>query len=366
MAAGPGEAERDPHFMRRALELAERGWGRVSPNPLVGAVVVRDGEVVGEGWHGEYGGPHAEVHALRAAGERARGATLYVTLEPCAHHGQTPPCTDAVVAAGVTRLVYACADANPRARGGAAVLRERGVRVDGGVEQLAGRDLIAPFLHAHDPAAPRRPWVELKLALSLDARVADAGGGSTWITGEEARAEVHRLRAGFDAVAVGIGTALADDPLLTARGAVESRVPPARIVFDRRLRLPERGRLLATVREAPVWLVHGRGAEPARQKELASRGATLVPADSLDEALAALRERGVTALLCEGGAALAGSLLRDRAVDRLTLLYAPVLLGAGGRAPFAGVPDAPIAQAHRWRLLRRTAFGADTLISMAP
>ncbi len=211
--------------MRRALELAARGWGRVAPNPLVGAVVARGGEVVGEGWHTGYGRPHAEVEALRVAGEAARGATLYVTLEPCAHHGKTPPCTDAILAAGVRRVVFAASDPNPRAAGGCAVLETAGVEVERGVEMRAALDLNAPFFHGI--AGPERPWTELKLAVSLDGRVADRDGRSAWITGEEARAEVHRMRAGFGAVAVGIGTALADDPRLTVRGAVEPRVPPS-------------------------------------------------------------------------------------------------------------------------------------------
>lgn len=256
----------DAEWMRRALALAAGGWGRVAPNPLVGAVVVRDGASGGEGFHAEYGRPHAEVEALRAAGEAARGSTLYVTLEPCAHTGKTPPCTDAILAAGARRVVFAASDPNPKAAGGAAALEAAGVEVTRGVEMRAALDLNAPFFHGI--AGPERPWTELKLALSLDGRVADRDGRSAWITGEEARAEVHRMRAGFAAVAVGIGTALADDPQLTARGPVEPRVPPTRVVFDRRLRLPADGKLARTAREAPVWVVAAPDAPAERRDAL--------------------------------------------------------------------------------------------------
>jgi diaminohydroxyphosphoribosylaminopyrimidine deaminase / 5-amino-6-(5-phosphoribosylamino)uracil reductase len=217
MLAGAGAEREDALHMRRALELARRGWGQVRPNPMVGAVVVREGRVVGEGWHTAYGSAHAEVEAIRAAGSETRGATLYVSLEPCSHHGRTPPCTDAVREAGIARLVFAASDPNPLARGGAEILREHGVEVWGGVLEEEARELNAAFFHRFG-ADGSRPWVELKLALSLDARVADLEGRSAWITGPDSREEVHRLRAGHDAVAVGIGTALADDPLLTVRG----------------------------------------------------------------------------------------------------------------------------------------------------
>ncbi|HEY7767863.1 bifunctional diaminohydroxyphosphoribosylaminopyrimidine deaminase/5-amino-6-(5-phosphoribosylamino)uracil reductase RibD, partial [Longimicrobium sp.] len=198
--------EQDRGWMRRAIALAANGWGRVAPNPMVGCVIVRDGEVVGEGWHTEYGRPHAEPEALLAAGEQARGATAYVSLEPCSHWGKTPPCTDALIAAGVRRVVFGGFDPNPKASGGADVLRAAGIDAVGGVEAQAVRDQNAIFFHAHSPLGAERPFIALKLAMSLDARIADRDGRSVWITGEESRAEVHRLRAGYDAVAVGIGT----------------------------------------------------------------------------------------------------------------------------------------------------------------
>src|SRR3954468_2645940 len=235
----------DGAFMRRALALAERGWGRTAPNPMVGAVVVRDGRVVGEGWHAEFGGPHAEVEALRAAGDRAKGATMYVTLEPCNHQGKTPPCTEALLAAGVRRVVVACEDPNPEARGGAHRLREAGVDVALGVEEDAARELNAPFFHA---LASDRPFVRLKLALSLDGALADHTRQPGWLTGEAARHEVHRLRADADAIAVGIGTVLADDPELTVRHVPAPRVAPTRVVFDTSARLPRTSRLATTAR----------------------------------------------------------------------------------------------------------------------
>ncbi|HET8654898.1 MAG TPA: bifunctional diaminohydroxyphosphoribosylaminopyrimidine deaminase/5-amino-6-(5-phosphoribosylamino)uracil reductase RibD [Longimicrobiaceae bacterium] len=352
----------DLRHMRRALDLARRGWGRVAPNPLVGAVIVRDGEVVGEGWHTEYGQPHAEVEALRQAGERARGATAYVTLEPCAHFGKTPPCADALIEAGVARVVIACRDPNPEAEGGAERLRRAGVEVEADVEEQAARDLNAPFFHAHSPAGESRPWVHLKLALSLDARIADAAGRSQWVTGEAARAEVHRLRAGHDAVAVGIATALADDPTLTVRGEVQPRVAPVRVVFDRALRLAPDSRLARSAGEVPVWLVCGPDAPGDRRAALEARGVRPLPAADLREALRALRNEGVRSMLCEGGGRLASALLGADAVDRMSLFYAPVLLGPGGLAGFPGIADAAIAEAHRWRHLESRSLEPDTLI----
>lgn len=353
---------RDARFMRRALHLAERGRGRVEPNPMVGAVVVRDGEVVGEGWHREFGLAHAEVEALRSAGSRAAGATVYVTLEPCSHHGKTPPCTGALLQAGVARVVYACADPNPTAEGGGALLARAGVEVVAGVEEQPARDLNGRFFHAFSAAGAARPWVELKLALSLDARIADAHGRSTWITGEEARHQVHRMRAGHAAVAVGAETALADDPQLTVRGEVQPRVAPTRVVFDRMLRLPPGSRLVATAREVPVWAVCGPAAPTAHRRRLEDAGVRVVEAEGLAPALGALRAAGLDSMLCEGGGRLASALLAAGLVDRLSLFYAPLLLGPAGRAGFTELPSPDIAEAGRWRHLRSEVLGADTLI----
>lgn len=351
--------------MERALELAGRGWGRVAPNPMVGAVIVRDGVVVGEGWHTEYGHPHAEVEALRAAGEAARGATAFVTLEPCSHFGKTPPCTEALLAAGVRRVVFAAYDPNPRAAGGGDVLRAAGVEVQGGVMEAEARDQNAIFFHTHSPAGAERPFVALKLALTLDGRIADHAGRSVWITGEESRAEVHRLRAGFDAIGVGSGTALADDPRLTVRGAVVPRVAPTRVVFDRGLRLPLESALARTAREVPVTVVSGTVPPAEHAAALETRGVRVLRAGDVRDGLRALLESGVRSLFVEGGAVLASELLNAGVVDRLYLFYAPLFLGSGGKGAFAGLDSADIGAAHRWRHLKTETFGADTLLTLA-
>jgi diaminohydroxyphosphoribosylaminopyrimidine deaminase / 5-amino-6-(5-phosphoribosylamino)uracil reductase len=359
-------SDQDRAFMRRAIELAGRGWGRVSPNPLVGCVIVgEDGRIAGEGWHTEYGQPHAEVEALRAAGDAARGGTAYVSLEPCSHWGKTPPCTDALIAAGIRRVVFGGFDPNPKAAGGGDVLRAAGIDAAGGVEADAVRDQNATFFHAHSAAGADRPFIALKLAMSLDARVADRDGRSVWITGEAARAETHRLRAGYDAVAVGIGTAMADDPRLTVRGAVEPRVAPVRIVFDRSLRLPVDGALARTAREVPVWAVCEPDAPAERCRALEDAGVRVVAGFGLDDQLRAVREAGVRSLFVEGGAVLASALLAADAVDRMYLFYAPVLIGPDGMAPFAGIPSPALADAPRWRHLATEPFGADTLVTLA-
>lgn len=355
----------DARWMARALELAGRGWARVAPNPLVGAVVVRDGELVGEGWHTEYGHPHAEVEALRAAGEAARGATVFVTLEPCSHHGKTPPCTGALLAAGVRRVVFAASDPNPKAAGGGEVLRAAGVEVLGGVLAEEARDQNAVFFHAHSPAGAERPFIALKLALTLDGRIADHAGSSVWITGDEARNEVHRLRAGFDAVAVGAGTALADDPRLTVRGELEPRVPPVRVVFDRELLLPLESSLVTTAREVPVMVIAGTVPPAEHAAALETRGVRVLRAGNVHDGLRALRDAGVSSLFVEGGAILASEMLRAGVVDRLYLFYAPLFLGPNGLGAFAGLENAAIADAHRWRRLDTRSFGADTLITLA-
>ena len=352
----------DGAWMRRALALAERGWGHTAPNPMVGAVVVQDDVVVGEGWHAHYGGPHAEVEALRAAGERARGATLYVSLEPCDHHGKTPPCTDAIVAAGVRRVVAACEDPSPVAQGGAGRLRDAGVEVTVGVEEEAARELNASFFHAQ---RSDRPFVQLKLALSLDGAIADHSRLPGWLTGELARREVHRLRAGADAIAVGIGTVLADDPELTVRHWAPPRVAPTRVVFDTSARLPRTSRLARGAHEVPVVAVCW-APEPAHAAALEHTGVTLLHAATPRDALVALRERGVRSLLVEGGATLASALLQEALVDRLIIFRAPLVLGGGALSAFGSVPPTRAEEAPRWRLLRTRRFEDDEMSVYAP
>ena len=348
--------------MRRALALARKGWGQTAPNPLVGAVVVRDGEVVGEGHHTRFGAAHAEVEALRAAGDRAAGSTVFVTLEPCAHVGKTPPCADAVIAARVARVVVAARDPNPEAAGGIERLRAAGIEVATGVEEIAARELNAPFFHAF---AERRPWVTLKLALSLDGALADATGHSRWITGDESRRVVHQMRAGSDAIGIGIGTALADDPSLTVRDAPAPRVPPMRVLFDRAARLPATSKLALTARDIPTLIV-ADSPPAARVVTLEALGVRIVEATSLRVALDALGDAGVRSLLVEGGARLAGAFIGTGMVDRLVIFQGSAIFGAGALGAFAFVPPTDVERAPGWRALERREIGADTMTVYAP
>ena len=359
MSDAAGDA--DARFMRRAIALARRGWGRTAPNPMVGAVVVRDGAIVGEGYHAEYGGPHAERVALAAAGERARGATLYVTLEPCNHTGKQPPCAPAVVESGVRRVVIAARDPNPDAAGGIATLERSAIAVDVGIEEAAARELNAPFFHRF---ASDRPWVVVKLALSLDGAITDATRGAGWLTGAAARREVHRLRANSDAVAVGLGTALADDPQLTVRGVRKPRVAPRRVVFDREARLPLDSRLVRGAADAPV-LVVSDGSAAAREEALAAAGVHVLRAAGTAEALRALKAQGVDSLLVEGGAGLVGALLQAEVVDRLIIFRAPVLLGAGALGAFSRAPSHPLEAAPRLRIVETRRLGDDEMTTYA-
>jgi diaminohydroxyphosphoribosylaminopyrimidine deaminase/5-amino-6-(5-phosphoribosylamino)uracil reductase len=356
----PPDAAVDHRWMRRALALAGRGAGQVSPNPLVGCVLVRDGERVSEGWHRVYGGPHAEVDALRTAGDRARGATAYVTLEPCNHWGKTPPCTDALIAAGVARVVVAARDPFPAAAGGAERLRAAGVAVDVGVRDDEAREQNAAFLFAVLGAA--RPWVTLKLAVSLEGAVADHTRGPGWLTGPASRRAVHRLRAAHDAVAVGIGTALADDPALTVRDVPPPRVPPLRVVFDRAARLPLGSHLVRTAGEAPVVVACAADAPAGRVAALERAGVRIVQAAGLDEALAAVRrDHGVRALFAEGGARLSGALWGAGVVDRLVIFQAPVVLGTGAVIAFEGAPAVRATEARRLPVVGARWHGADRM-----
>jgi diaminohydroxyphosphoribosylaminopyrimidine deaminase / 5-amino-6-(5-phosphoribosylamino)uracil reductase len=359
----------DAAFMRRALELARRGRVGTHPNPMVGAVIVRAGAVVGEGWHGRYGGPHAEVEALRAAGDAARGATLYVTLEPCAHHGKTPPCADAVIAAGITRVVIAVDDPNPAAMGGVERLRAAGIDVVRDVERDAARSLNAAFFHVHERGAP---FFALKLALSLDGRIAAAPGQRTAITGAEALRETHRLRAAHDAVLVGSGTARVDDPLLTVRDLDVSR-QPARVVVDTAAALSLSSQLVATAADAPVWVICAQSAPDDRVRCLEDAGVAVLRTDAvtgadgrprIDPAALPplLAGRGVRAVLVEGGAAMASALLASGLINRQYLFVAPSLVGSGGVHAFA--LDVPPPGSWSFAAIER--FGADVLLTLDP
>lgn len=344
--------------MDRALALALEGWGRVHPNPLVGAVLLREGELVGEGYHAEFGGPHAEVMALASCSD-PRGTTCVVTLEPCTHHGKTPPCVPALIAAGVRRVVIALEDPDPTAGGGAAQLRAAGLDVVVGLGREAAAALNALFLCSR--RRPERPFVALKLATSLDGFIADASGRSRWIAGEEARAWVHWLRAGFDAIAVGRRTADTDDPALTVRGAVVPRLPPRRVIFARSGRVREDLVLVRTAREVPTIVVVAPEHHPGAARRLAPYGVEVVGAEGLEQALAALRQRGIGSLLVEGGSSLAAGLLEAGLVDRVYWIQAPIWLGSGMPA-FGPRQPVLLEQACRWVVTERRALGPDTLL----
>jgi diaminohydroxyphosphoribosylaminopyrimidine deaminase / 5-amino-6-(5-phosphoribosylamino)uracil reductase len=346
--------------MERALDLAWRGWGRVHPNPLVGAVVLDDHGLAGEGWHAEFGERHAEPIALDSAGSRARGATLVVTLEPCAHQGKQPPCVEAILRAGVRRVVAAVADPDPVAAGGAELLRQAGVQVELGLERGSAEAQNAMFLHAL--RQPDRPFVAIKLATSLDARIADAEGRSRWISGPEARAYVHWLRAGFDAIAVGGRTAREDDPSLTVRGSVTPRTPPVRVVFDTDADLPLSLGLVQTSTEIPTYLVTLPDAPADRVSALERAGVRVIAAADLETGLRSLRADGVRSLLVEGGGRLAGALLDGGLCDRFYWIQSPLWLGDRGVPAIAGLASAPIARAERWRTIERRVLGEDTLL----
>jgi len=342
--------------MRRALELARKGWGNTAPNPMVGAVVVSGDTVVGEGWHAVYGGPHAESVALEAAGHAARGGTLYVTLEPCAHRGQTPPCTEAILASGVNRVVAAVRDPTPPARGGAELLRAQGITVQFGIEADEAIELNAPFFHA---VRSTRPWVVLKLAMSIDGAIGTKSREQRWLTGEESRREVHRMRAGFDAIAVGAGTVLSDDPELTVRLAAAPRRAPMRVIFDRELRTPATANVVRTARQVPTLImasVVGAQLEPLR-----SQGVEIIPSRTHADALEKLRARSIRSVLVEGGAGLAAQLLEQKLVDRLVIFQAPLLLGDGSLAGFGGLTAARAGELGNLRIVARRNIGDDVV-----
>jgi len=361
--APPSRTE-DPAHMREALELAIRGWGRVSPNPLVGAVVARGAEVLGRGWHAEYGADHAEVVALREAGERAAGATLYVTLEPCRHGGKTPACTDAIRRAGIRRVVIACRDPHAQAGGGAQELRAAGLDVEIGLEGRSARRLNAPFLWFH---ATGTPFASLKLALSLDARLG-APGVRTAVTGPQAWEDVHRLRASHDSILIGRGTVDVDDPLLTARGETAPRRPPARIVLDSELQLSLDSQLVRTVDQAPVWVIGDPDFEgfDERAERLRGAGVEVIPVTrEMDHTLKVeniweqLAHRGIGSILVEGGGRVASALLRSRRIQRLHAFLAPMFLGKDG---VPGFPELDPSEPGEWRTVDRAAVGPDTSI----
>jgi diaminohydroxyphosphoribosylaminopyrimidine deaminase/5-amino-6-(5-phosphoribosylamino)uracil reductase len=353
----------DTSFMRLALRLGRRGLGRTSPNPAVGAVVVRGGRVVGRGYHRQAGAPHAEVEALGEAGARARGATLFVTLEPCNHHGRTPPCTEAILRAGVEKVVVGVRDPNPSVAGkGIERLRRRRVQVEVGVEAAACAELVASFRKHIETGLP---LVTLKLAASLDGRIATRTGESRWITGPTARSLVHRMRNEMDALMVGAQTIIDDDPLLTCR--LRGGRDPLRVIVDGRLRVPLTAKVL-TNESAPGTLIATVLRKPRILESLRRKGATalVLPGRngvlSLRRLLRALGKRGVSSVLIEGGGTLAAHALRERVVDRLVLFYGPKLIGADGRPMLGTLGVAALADAAQLRDLRIAKLGPDLVV----
>jgi diaminohydroxyphosphoribosylaminopyrimidine deaminase/5-amino-6-(5-phosphoribosylamino)uracil reductase len=365
-----GLRDQDLLHLERALELAEHGRGHTSPNPLVGAVVARDGEVLGEGYHAAYGAPHAEVSAIAACEQDPVGATIYVTLEPCCHQGQTPPCTDAIVKAGIKRVVVASDDPTDKASGrGLGILRDEGVEVvvANGDDAAAGRArlLNQPF---RKHAITGRPHVLFKAAMSLDGKVATITGDSKWISGEESRKLVHQWRAEVDAVCVGIGTALADDPLLTARTGDAAR-QPRRVVFDSEARLPLESNLVRTAHEAPLIVVVSRVAARASADTLRAAGAEIITAqggtefERVKNGLDNLGELGIQSMLLEGGPRLAGAFLDAGEIDELRLFIAPIAVGGrSARGPFDGEGSESIEAAQHALSLSCDQVGEDLLL----
>ena len=355
----------DRRYMELALTLGRRGLGRTSTNPAVGAVVVKDGVIIGRGWTAPGGRPHAEPLALERAGQAARGASLYVTLEPCSHHGKTPPCADAVIAAGIKRVVTAIEDPNPEVAGqGHARLRAAGIAVDVGIcAEAAARDHAGHFRRVRDG----RPHVILKLAVSQDDCIAGPDHRRVAITGPMAQDRVHLLRAQCDAILIGIGTALADDPLLTCRLPGMADRSPRRIVLDSFLRLPPTGRLAKSARETEAWVLASPSAEAARATLLGAEGVHVVrsaAADGqlqLDAVLRELSRRGVTRLMVEGGARVAASLVGAGLVDEVWLLRGPKAIGAGGIPALHGMPLAAITAAPDFRMRAQETLGDDIL-----
>lgn len=359
----------DDDYMDLALSLAARGAGYVAPNPMVGAVVVREGQVVGQGFHQAVGGPHAEVNAIDDAGDRAAGATLYVTLEPCNHFGRTPPCTENVIAAGIRRVVVAMSDPNPDVRGGGNdLLRSKGIEVLCGVREARARRLNESFIKF---AATKRPFVVLKMAATLDGRIAASTGDARWVTGEASRAQVHRLRHAMDAIMVGIGTVKADDPELTARlaeGEGKGK-DPIRLVLDTRLGMSKRAKVLAQASEAPTYVVCGPEASDVDRRRLAASGARIMDAAvkkgriDLAALMGQLGRMGITSLLIEGGGQVAGSALAAGIVDKVVLFYAPKLLGGDDGIPmFRGQGAAWMKDAMALRDLTVERVGEDIMV----
>lgn len=359
----------DTHFMKEALKEARRGLGNTSPNPVVGALIVKDGKILARGYHRRAGAPHAEADALSKLGQRAEGATLYVNLEPCNHYGRTPPCTEAILAAGIARVVVAMRDPNPNVKGGGcAYLRAKGLGITEGVLEKEARQLNEVFIKY---SKTKKPFVTLKSAITLDGWCATSSGHSKWVTNERSRAYVHRLRAVSDAVLVGVGTVIADDPLLTVRG-IKGR-NPVRIVVDTSLRTPCDARVVRGISDSATLIAVGPGADAERLSKMAELGVEVIrcPEEDGRVDLAALLDRlgemSVTSLLVEGGAKIAGAFLRGSLVDKLIVFLAAKLLAGSDGLPMARGPGAlSMDRCLRISDVRVKNMGGDIMITGYP
>ena len=365
------DTDADIRHMQHALELAVGGAGWVSPNPMVGCVIVREGETVGRGYHQRFGGPHAEVHALRQAGGRARGATLYVTLEPCCHVGKTPPCIDAILESRVSRVIVAMRDPNPRVDGGGlAGLENAGIEVTVGLCEAEARELNEAFIKH---ITTRRPFVTSKSAITLDGRIATRNGSSRWITGEPARAMVHQLRHASDAIVVGIGTALQDDPQLTTRLPLQRGSNPLRVVVDSALRLSPRARVTEVAEDRRTLVATTERAADTKAQILRERGVEVIglPSQSdgrvdLGALCRVLGERGIASLLVEGGATLTTALLEQCLIDKMVFFVAPKIIGGDGVSVFGPCGVQSMDQALPLRDLTCRSVGNDVMLEAYP
>jgi diaminohydroxyphosphoribosylaminopyrimidine deaminase/5-amino-6-(5-phosphoribosylamino)uracil reductase len=357
----------DQDYMRQALTLAARGAGFVSPNPMVGAVVVKDDRVLGEGYHRQVGGPHAEINALEAAGPRTRDATLYVTLEPCNHTGRTPPCTQAIIESGIQRVVVAMEDPNPNVTGGGnGFLEDHGVEVICGVCKQEAQQLNESYIKY---VRTKQPFVVLKMAATLDGYIATRTGNARWVTGKTARAEVHRLRHAMDGILVGIGTVHCDDPRLTTRLEIGTRADPVRFILDSTLSIKETARILNQDSKAPTYVVCKPGANRPKQQRLMDKGVRLMEIPQVDNGLdlrillARLGDIGITSLLIEGGARVAGSALASNIIDKMILFYGPKILGSDDGFPlWRGRGPERMEDARHLQDITVSRFGQDIMI----
>lgn len=361
----------DEQWMNMALQLAGKGLGRTSPNPVVGAVIVNHGQIVGTGFHQKAGGPHAEIHALREAGAKAQGATLYVTLEPCCHYGKTPPCTEAIIEAGIDRVVVATLDPNPLVAGkGIQQLRAAGIQVTVGVLEEEARRQNEVFLRY---ITANKPFCALKMAVTLDGKIATVRGDTRWITGSPARTFTHRLRGRYDAILVGINTVINDDPLLTCRLEDGQGKDPIRIILDSKLRIPPMARVLNQASEAPTIIITTGHHDPDKRKLLESWGAEVIPVDdhygkvNLNSLMEVLAERHITGILVEGGAQVAAALLEAELVDKLYWFIAPKIVG-GQAAPsaVAGKGRSLLKDAWQFKIHETMKLGDDLLVVLYP